>query len=193
MNRPTTSSSRRGKPVMAIDTTRSASLEYPGEEGVGAPRPSATWRRSEWLRPNILWAIAGAVVGYLIGHWLGNVIASGYQQTAGASDQNDVAIVLGLSLGVVGWMAGIGGLNYPLAKILGYELAPPPPEKSWVRYFRMTDDHKVVGCSTPSASSCSSSPADSSPCSSAPSCSARRTTSSGRAPTSPSSASTARS
>ena len=41
-------------------------------------------------------------------------------------------------------MAGIGGLNYPLAKMLGYELSPPP-RKSWVRYFRMTDDHKVVG------------------------------------------------
>ena len=85
-------------------------------------------RRSEWLRPNVLWAIAGGVVGYLIGHWLGNVIASGYQQTQGASDLNDVAIVLGLSLGVAGWMAGIGGLNYPLAKVLGFELAPNPPE-----------------------------------------------------------------
>ena len=42
-------------------------------------------------------------------------------------------------------MAGIGGFTYPLAKILGYELSPAPPQKSWVRYFRMTDDHKVVG------------------------------------------------
>ena len=82
--------------------------------------------------------------GYLIGHWLGNVIASGYTQVQNTG-QNDVAIVLGLSLGVAGWMAGIGALNYPLAKILGYELSPEPPEQSWVRYFRMTDDHKVVG------------------------------------------------
>ena len=131
---------------MAIDTTQVGDLQYPGEEDVDFPPTTPpTWRRSEWLRPNVLWAIAGAVVGYLIGHWLGNVIASGYQQTAGASGQNDVAIVLGLSLGVAGWMAGIGALNYPLAKILGYELSPHPPEPTWTRYFRMTDDHKVVG------------------------------------------------
>ena len=42
-------------------------------------------------------------------------------------------------------MAGIGALTYPLAKILGYEMSPAPPERSWVRYFRMTEDHKVVG------------------------------------------------
>ncbi len=130
---------------MAIDTTV-GEFEYPGEEEdldtpLGPPRSG--WR-SDWLRPNVLWAMAGGVVGYLIGHWLGNVIASGYQQVQG-SGQNDVAIVLGLSLGVAGWMAGIGALNYPLAKVLGYELSPAPPQQSWVRYFRMTDDHKVVG------------------------------------------------
>ncbi|MGA2931425.1 MAG: cbb3-type cytochrome c oxidase subunit I, partial [Acidimicrobiales bacterium] len=130
---------------MAIDTTQVGDFEYPGEEEVGAP-PSMppAWRRSEWLRPNVLWAIAGGVVGYLIGHWLGNVIASGYTQVQDTG-QNDVAIVLGLSFGVAGWMAGIGALNYPLAKVLGYELSPHPPEPTWTRYFRMTDDHKVVG------------------------------------------------
>ena len=137
---------RQGRAAVAIDTTPLGEVEYPGEEGVGAPpRPPAGWRRSQWLRPNIIWAIVGAVVGYLIGHWLGNVIAGGYLQTVGASDENDVAVVLGLVLGVTGWMAGIGGLNYPLAKVLGYELSPSPPQTSWVRYFRMTDDHKVVG------------------------------------------------
>ena len=128
---------------MAIDTTV-GEFEYPGEEDLGTPqRLPGSGRRSDWLRPNVLWAMAGAVIGYLIGHWLGNVIASGYEQVQTA--QNDVAIVLGLSLGVLGWMAGIGALNYPLAKVLGYELSPAPPQQSWVRYFRMTDDHKVVG------------------------------------------------
>ena len=129
---------------MAIDTSVSE-FEYPGEEEVGTPsKPPSHWRRSAWLQPNLLWAMAGGVIGYLIGHWLGNVIGSGYQQVQG-SGQNDVAIVLGLSLGVAGWMAGIGSLNYPLAKVLGFELSPAPPQRTWVRYFRMTEDHKVVG------------------------------------------------
>ena len=130
---------------MAIDTTQVGDFEYPGEEAVDIPPTTPpTWRRSDWFRPNLVWAIAGGVVGYLIGHWLGNVIASGYQQVQ-SKGQNDVAIVLGLSFGVAGWMTGIGALNYPLAKILGYELSPHPPEPTWARYFRMTDDHKVVG------------------------------------------------
>ena len=66
---------------MAIDTTQVGEFQYPGEEDLGAPPSAPPTRRSEWLRPNVLWAIAGGVVGYLIGHWLGNVIASGYQQT----------------------------------------------------------------------------------------------------------------
>ena len=114
---------------MAIDTTV-GEFEYPGEEELGTPeRLPGSGRRSDWLRPNVLWAMAGGVVGYLIGHWLGNVIASGYQQVQ-ATAQNDVAIVLGLSLGVLGWMAGIGALNYPLAKVLGYELSPAPPNRA---------------------------------------------------------------
>ena len=87
---------------MAIDTSV-GEFEYPGEEEVGTPAdataPSGAARL--WLQPNVLWAIAGGVVGYLIGHWLGNVIASGYTQVQDTG-QNDVAIVLGLSLGVVG-------------------------------------------------------------------------------------------
>ena len=62
---------------MAIDTSV-GEFEYPGEEEVGAPPAlPPLWRRSQWLQPNALWAIAGGIIGYLIGHWLGNVIASG--------------------------------------------------------------------------------------------------------------------
>ena len=126
-----------------LSTRRSANPSTPARRRSGPPGPGPAWRRSPWLRPHILWAMAGAVIGYLIGHWLGNVIASGYDQVQ--TSQNDVAIVLGLVLGVAGWMTGIGAFNYPLAKILGYELSPPPTVRSWVRYFRMTEDHKVVG------------------------------------------------
>jgi cytochrome c oxidase subunit 1 len=126
---------------MAIDVSEQSSDLLPGET---ATRQHPVSARPEWLRQNVLWAIAGGVVGYLIGHWLGNVMASGYINVQ-SSGQNDLANVLGLSFGVVGWMGGIGAFNYPLAKLIGREPPPAVPEQGWVRYFRMTEDHKVVG------------------------------------------------
>ena len=110
---------------MAIDTTQVGEFEYPAKR-TSAPRhrPPPTGAAREWLRPNILWAMVGAVVGYLIGHWLGNVIASGYEQVQEHAARTTSPSCSGSSLGVAGWMAGIGGFNYPLAKVLGYELAP---------------------------------------------------------------------
>ncbi|MHB8244130.1 MAG: cytochrome c oxidase subunit I [Acidimicrobiales bacterium] len=93
----------------------------------------------------MLTAAVLAVLGYLLGHWLGNVIAAGYSNINGASGQNDTAICLGLGLGVVGWLIGIGALNYPLAKIVGREPAPEVLDKNWTRYVRFSTDHKVVG------------------------------------------------
>jgi cytochrome c oxidase subunit 1 len=130
---------------MALDTTDTSSREpsgfHPGQTPLRHPRTSVG---SGWLRPHLGWAIVGAVVGYLFGHWLGNVIAGGYT-VAQNSGTNNVAVVLGLAFLVVGWLTGIGALNYPLLKLVGREPAPAMPETSWVRYFRMTEDHKVVG------------------------------------------------
>jgi cytochrome c oxidase subunit 1 len=84
------------------------------------------------------------VLGYLLGHWAGNLIGSSHT-TIQYNGQNDIAIVLGLSFAVFGWLLGIGALNYPLAKLIGRE---PPVESNtthWVRYLRFTTDHKVVG------------------------------------------------
>src|SRR5450631_2744512 len=126
---------------MAIDTTEQPPAEYPGEEST-RQHPIST--RSEWLRPHVGWAIVGGVAGYLFWHWLGNVMASGYTNIQN-SGQNDVATVLALTFAVVGWLIGIGALNYPVTKMLGREPPPAIPERTWVRYFRMTEDHKVVG------------------------------------------------
>jgi len=84
------------------------------------------------------------VAGYAFGHWVGNLLAAGYQNIQG-SGQNNVATVLGLSIGVVGWLAGAGMLDYPLAKIVGREPLPPAPSKRWTRYFGPSLDHKVIG------------------------------------------------
>ncbi|MFI5043081.1 MAG: hypothetical protein ACHQNA_14755, partial [Acidimicrobiales bacterium] len=130
---------------MAVDTTELApptsSGFYPGEVALTAAREST---RPGWLRPNILWAIAGYAGGWFLGHWLGDVI-SGNDAPWGDMGTNNVATVLGLSIGVVGWLAGIGALKYPLLKLVGREPAPLVPSTKWTRYFQMTEDHKVVG------------------------------------------------
>ena len=57
-----------------------------------------------------------------------------------------MATVLALSFGVVGWMGGIGGAQLPVVQDHRTGTAlQAMPEQSWVRYFRMTEDHKVVG------------------------------------------------
>ncbi len=103
--------------------------------------------RKGWLSQHIGTAAVGAVAGYLFGHWVGNLIASGYPTVTGSSGNgaNDVAVVLGLSIGVFGWLLGIGALNYPLAKLIGREPLAEQPGEGWSRYFRFTLDHKVVG------------------------------------------------
>ena len=97
-----------------------------------------------WMQQSVLTAVAGGIIGYLVGHWLGNLIASNYSQVQG-SGQNDVAISLALAFMVLGWLGGVGALNYPLVKIIGREPLPDIPKQSWTRYFRFTLDHKVVG------------------------------------------------
>ena len=59
---------------------------------------------------------------------------------------NNVAVVLGLSFGVLGWLVGIGGLNYPLVEDARARAGACPSQAApGLRYFRLTDDHKVVG------------------------------------------------
>jgi len=126
---------------MALDMRASIGAENVG--GTPPPRTSIR-RRPGWLGPHVGRALAGAVGGYAFGHWVGNLIAAGYINVQG-NGQNDVATVLGLSIGVVGWLAGAGMLDYPLARIVGREPLPPTPSKSWTRYFGPALDHKVIG------------------------------------------------
>ena len=99
------------------------------------------------MRPAVHTGLAGAVLGYLFGHWLGNFVAGGYQYAV-HGDQNNMAIVLGYAFGTIGWLAGLGVFND-----LFRQMARPVPvaeEKEGsasglARYFRYTLDHKVVG------------------------------------------------
>jgi len=116
------------------------------ELGAGAAgyRPAATRLAHPWLSPSVITAFLGGAAGYGIGHWIGNYIASDYAVVENTG-QNNVAVVLALFFGVLGFIAGIGAFNYPLLKLLGYQPEEQPPVDDWTKYFRFSTDHKVVG------------------------------------------------
>ena len=91
----------------------------------------------------------GAVIGYVFGHWLGNLITSGYplnQPGGGAPDTNNTPIVLGYLFLVIGWLAGMGIFNDLVRQMRGRPIADEHAEATGLaRYFRFTLDHKVVG------------------------------------------------
>jgi cytochrome c oxidase subunit I len=128
---------------MAIET-QPEKAQQPGGRGPGGARPGRAW----WLRPAIHTGIIGAVAGYLLGHWLGNYIASGYAQV-GTSNVNNFAIILGYVLGTVGWLAGLGIFNDLLRQIAGRPARvrddAEPVTVGVAKYFRYSLDHKVVG------------------------------------------------
>ena len=76
-------------------------------------------------------------------------LGESFNYFAAEAGQNDIAIFLGYFLGVVGFLIGLGFLNYPVRRMLGYP--PTLAEKESVethgalRYFSLSTDHKVVG------------------------------------------------
>jgi len=126
---------------MAPSTAEKQEAAYPGDV---PPTHGIIMSRPDWLKPHAGWAAVGAVGGWFFGRFVGDLIASGYPVSSNTT-YNNVSVVLAMCFGVLGWLIGIGGLTYPLLKMLGREQAPVQPTRSWVRYFRMTEDHKVVG------------------------------------------------
>ncbi len=105
----------------------------------------APWtQRQGWLSQHLGTAIIGGVLGYVFGHWLGNAISSNYQYIAN-SGQNAIADALALIFGVVGWLLGIGALNYPLAKMVGRQPQKEVEVDDWSKFFRYSTNHKTVG------------------------------------------------
>ena len=111
--------------------------------------PEVAAGRPWWLRPGAHIGVIGAVLGYFLGHWLGNLLGGDYARSA-LSDTNDVAIVLGYTFAVLGWLTGLGVFG----DLFGLMLGRPLPEEARLigketpglgKYFRYTLDHKVVG------------------------------------------------
>jgi cytochrome c oxidase subunit I len=95
---------------------------------------------------NLLAAIVLGVGGFLLGRWLGDRIDAPSLAYVANTDENDVSLVLGYLVGVVGFLLGLGFANYPVRRMLGHPPSLPRPETEGIgRYFRFCPDHKVVG------------------------------------------------
>jgi cytochrome c oxidase subunit 1 len=128
---------------MSISEDHQAVVVAPGV--TPPPSTGVTWtQRPGWLSQHLGTAIIGAVLGYVLGHWFGNYLASGYPSIVN-NGQNSIADALGLMVGVLGWLLGIGALNYPLGKMIGHVGGKEETVEGWGKYFRYSLDHKVVG------------------------------------------------
>jgi cytochrome c oxidase subunit I len=108
--------------------------------------PSPTQRRGPFGF-NLLTAVILGVAGYWIAYALGGLIHGASIDSFDDTGQNDVQILLGYTGGVIGFLIGLGFLNYPIRRMLGY--APEIPtheyeETGLGKYFRLSTDHKVI-------------------------------------------------
>src|SRR6266536_1535814 len=94
---------------------------------------------------NLLPAILVGIGGFFLGAWIGGQIAVGHDYLLG-TNQNDVGLFMGYLFGTIGWLAGLGFFNYPLARMAGRPPSHRHHEFAGIgRYFRLCTDHKVVG------------------------------------------------
>jgi cytochrome c oxidase subunit 1 len=96
----------------------------------------------------ILLGIIGAVVGFVLGALIGRTVVAPDANSTGSNAELIIAYA-GLA---IGFLAGMGFFNYPIARLIGL---PRPTEADeaflygeeggWKRYFRLNVDHKVIG------------------------------------------------
>jgi cytochrome c oxidase subunit 1 len=94
---------------------------------------------------NALSGLGLGIGGYFFGHWVGTRITIGMDSQL-VTDQNDIAIFMGYVLALLGWLIGLGFLNYPLSRLIGRPASlREKGHEGPGRYFRLCTDHKVVG------------------------------------------------
>ncbi len=106
------------------------------------------WRRL--IGFNLLTAIIGAAIGYVIGHLIGGTIHAhsiDYFSTQAGPERHRRSSS-GYLFGTIGFMIGMGFLNYPIRRMLGHPPTLAEHEdvgEGVFRYFTLCTDHKVVG------------------------------------------------
>src|SRR5215475_4577222 len=110
---------------------------------VAAARPPL-WRRL--IGFNFITALILGVGGWYLGWYGAHKIVGPSLAYFADIDYNELSVYLAYIGGVVGFLVGLGFLNYPFARLRGY---PPSlrekEEAGWTRYFSLCTDHKVVG------------------------------------------------
>ena len=122
----------------------SAQVAAPASASAGTAAP--LWRRL--IGFNVLTGIVLGIGGWFLGYWIGTEVeGQGLAYFAKTAGENDIAIVLGYALGVIGFLIGLGFAVYPIQRLLGHEptLAEREShEHGMLRYFSLSTDHKVV-------------------------------------------------
>jgi cytochrome c oxidase subunit 1 len=108
------------------------------------PTPRPLWRRLVGF--NLLTAVILGVGGYWLGWYIGHEIGGPSYAYQEATNENSVALLLGYTLGVIGFLIGLGFANYPVARLFGRPASLREKEEEGIgRYFTLCTDHKVVG------------------------------------------------
>jgi cytochrome c oxidase subunit 1 len=95
---------------------------------------------------NLLTGVILGVVGWYVGWFGAHAISAASIDYFGDVDYNEISIFLAYIGGVVGFLVGLGFLNYPIARLRGLPPSLREKETGGVgRYFSLCTDHKVVG------------------------------------------------
>ncbi len=110
---------------------------------VAMPAPPL-WRRL--IGFNLLTGLVLGVAGWYVGWFGAHAIVGPSIDYFGDIDYNELSVFLAYIGGVVGFLAGLGFLNYPIARLRGYPPSLREKEtEGFGRYFSLCTDHKVVG------------------------------------------------